>query len=229
MQHCSHCESHAKCLEQVPIFSSLSREERMELLEIAASRSYEKGEMIYRAGEIGGTLFVLYTGRIKLFRLNASGKEHILRLVEPGEFMGELSLFSSLPLTDNAQALEPTTMCTLHGARTKELMAKYPSIAFKIIDELSRRLERAENRIEDISLSSVTKRIAKALLELSGDEREIILPMTKGNLASQLGMTQETLSRKLAALEAEGLILLSGHRKIIIKDREELAAIGLEA
>ncbi len=229
MQHCSHCESHAKCLEQVPIFSNLSQEERGELLEIAASRSYEKGETIYRAGDTGGTLFVLYTGRIKLFRLSASGREHILRLVEPGEFMGELSLFSSLPLTDNAEALEPTTMCTLHGASLKNLMAKYPSIAFKIMDELSRRLERAENRIEDISTSSVTKRIAKALLELSGSEREIILPMTKGNLASQLGMTQETLSRKLAALQEEGLIQLRGHRKIIIKDKDELKATVLEA
>ena len=88
-------------------------------------------------------------------------------MVEPGEFIGELSLFSSLPLTDNAQALEDTTMCVLQGQRLKTLMAKYPSIAFKVMDELSRRLEKAENRIEDISLSSVTKRVAGALLELS--------------------------------------------------------------
>lgn len=89
-------------------------------------------------------------------------------MVEPGEFIGELSLFSSLPLTDNAQALETTTMCVIQGQRLKELMAKYPTIAFKVMDELSRRLEKAENRIEDISLSSVTKRVANALLELSG-------------------------------------------------------------
>jgi CRP/FNR family transcriptional regulator len=59
-----------------------------------------------------------------LNRLNASGKEQVLRLVETGEFIGELSLFSSLPLTDNAQALEATTMCVLQGERLKELMAK---------------------------------------------------------------------------------------------------------
>jgi len=228
MQCCHHCESHAVCIEHVPIFDSLSHEEKMEIVEIASSRSFEKGETIYRAGDEGGTLFVLYTGRAKLFRLNAGGKEQVLRLVEPGEFIGELSLFSSLPLTDNAQALEATTMCVLQGQRLKELMAKYPSIAFKVLDELSRRLEKAENRIEDISLSSVTKRIAGALLELSEGRQEFLLPMTKGDLASQLGMTQETLSRKLAALQEEGLILLKGHRKIIIKDKSELEATGLE-
>lgn len=226
---CNHgCESHAGCIEYVPIFASLSREERMEIVEIASSRSFEKGETIYRAGDKGGTLFVLYTGRVKLYRLNASGKEQVLRFVKPGEFIGELSLFSSLPLTDNAQALEATTMCVLQGERLKGLMAKYPSIAFKVMDELSRRLEKAENRIEDISLSSVTKRVAGALLELSDGKQEFLLPMTKGDLASQLGMTQETLSRKLAALQEEGLILLKGYRKIIIKDKSALEEINLE-
>jgi CRP-like cAMP-binding protein len=228
MQCCHHCEGHACCIENVPIFASLSHDEKMEIVEIASSRRFEKGETIYTAGDKGGTMFVLHTGRAKLFRLNASGKEQVLRLVEPGEFIGELSLFSSLPLTDNAEALEATTMCTLQGDRFKGLMAKYPSIAFKVMDELSRRLEKAENRIEDISLSSVNKRVSSALLELSEDKKEFLLPMTKGDLASQLGMTQETLSRKLAALQEEGLIILKGQRKIIIKNKAELEAISLE-
>ncbi len=227
MQCCHQHESHGICIEHVPIFDSLTHEEKMEIVEIASSRSFEKGETIYRAGDEGGTLFVLYTGKAKLFRLNASGKEQVLRLVEPGEFIGELSLFSSLPLADNAQALETTTMCVLHGQRLKKLMTKYPSIAFKVMDELSRRLERAENRIEDISLSSVTKRVAGALLELSEGKQEFLLSMTKGDLASQLGITQETLSRKLAALQEEGLILLKGHRTIILKDKSQLEEISL--
>lgn len=222
-----HCECHTNCIEHVPIFANLSREERMEIIEIASTRTLEKGDMIYRAGDEGGTLFVLHTGSAKLFRLNVNGKEQVLRLVGPGEFIGELSLFSSLPLTDNAQALEATTMCALQGKQLKELMAKYPSIAFKVIDELSRRLEKAENRIEDISLNSVSKRVAVSLLELSGGRTEFLLPMTKGDLASQLGMTQETLSRKLTALQEEGLIQLIGHRRIIIKDIPKLEEISL--
>jgi len=81
---------------------------------------------------------------------------------------------------------------------------------------------------QSISLSSVTTRVSRALLELSEGKQEIILPMTKGDLASQLGMTQETLSRKLAALQEEGLILLKGHRNIIIKDKSALEEISIE-
>ncbi|NLP30584.1 MAG: Crp/Fnr family transcriptional regulator [Clostridiales bacterium] len=216
-KHC--CDSHISCLEHVPIFAGLSQDEKLEIAEIASSRSYEKGEMIYRAGDKGGRLFVLYTGSAKLFRLTSDGKEQVLRLVNPGEFIGELSLFSSLPLTDNAQVLEATTMCVLQGEELKKLMAKYPTIAFKVMDELSRRLEKAEDRIEAISFSSVTERVAEALLEISEGKSEFSLPMTKGDLASQLGMSQETLSRKLAAFQEEGLIALKGQRKIIIKSR----------
>ncbi len=226
---CNHsCASQASCIEHVPIFAGLSPEERLEVAEISSSRSFEKGEIVYRAGDMGGTLFVVYTGLVKLFRLNANGKEQVLRLVGPGEFIGELSLFSSLPLTDNAQALEATTMCVLQGERLKELMAKYPAIAFKVMDELSRRLEKAESRIEAISLDSSTKRLTEALLELAGDKDEILLPMTKGDLASQLGMTQETLSRQLTALQEKGLIGLKGQRGIILKNRAELEKICLQ-
>ena len=119
-------------------------------------------------------------------------------------------------------------MCVLQGEQLKALMAKYPSIAFKVLDELSRRLEQAEIRIEAISLGSVSKRVAGALLAFAEDRAEIKLPMTKGDLASQLGMTQETLSRKLAALQEEGLIVLQGHRKILIQDKSELLAISQE-
>ncbi|HHV44900.1 MAG TPA: Crp/Fnr family transcriptional regulator [Firmicutes bacterium] len=224
---CNHCEEHASCIEHVPIFSSLNDEERLEIAQIASSRHYRKGEMVYRAGEASGTLFVLYTGKVKLFRINTNGKEQVLRVVQPGEFIGELSLFSSLPLTDNAQVIEDCIMCVVEGSKLKKLMVKYPSITFKVMDELARRLEEAENRIEIISLSSTTQRLAQALLELSGGGEEIILPMTKGDLASQLGMSQETLSRKLTALQEEGLFELKGHRKIVIKDRSRLEEISL--
>lgn len=217
-----HEGNNADCIGHVPIFSSLTHEERQEIFGVASSRRFEKGSTVYRAGDDGGTLFVLYTGKVKLYRLTMDGREQVLRVVAPGEFFGELSLFSSLPLTDYAQALEDSTMCVLHGTKLKGLIAKYPSIAFKVMDVLSRRLEEAEGRIETISLNSVTQRLARRLLELSGGKREFVLPMAKGDLSSQLGMSQETLSRKLAQLQEEGLIGLEGQRKIIILDRPGL-------
>lgn len=221
-------EEHVHCISQVPIFDSLSAEEKVEIAQIASSRSFLKGETIYQAGDEAGTLYVLYTGKVKQFRLTLSGKEQVSRVIGPGDFMGELSLFSSLPLTDYAKAMANCIMCVLKGAKLKEIMAKYPSIAFKVMDELSRRLASAENRIEVISLSSVNQRLAQVLLDMSQDSDKVVLEVTKGDFASQLGMSQETLSRRLSAWQDESIIELQGQRTIVIKDRESLEDVLFE-
>lgn len=228
MENCGHHEEHIACLGAVPIFATLNTEEMMEIAQIASSRTFEKGEMVYEMGDTGKMLYVLYTGRVKVFRLNISGKEQISRVVEPGEFIGELALFSALPLTDYAEALERTTMCTLDGARFKTLLQKYPEIGFKIMDVMSRRLEGLEDTIEAINLKSVKQRLAQKLLEMSTGADEFSLPLSKGDLASMLGMSQETLSRALANLQNEGLITVLAQRKIRLLNREALADLEFE-
>jgi CRP/FNR family transcriptional regulator len=115
-------------------------------------------------------------------------------------------------------------MCKIDGQDIKALMARFPSIAFKILEELSQRLQKAEALVEDISLSSVEKRVAKSILQM--DTEDIVkLQMSKGDWASHLGMSQETLSRKLTAFQDQGLIELVGHRGIRIIDRESLEDI----
>lgn len=222
---CSGEENWLNCFKNVPLFKSLSHDEMMEIASITEPRTFKKGEVIYGEGDTGGKLYILHTGGVKISRLSADGKEQFIRAIGPGEFMGELSLFSSLPFMDDAAALENSTMCFIDGEKLKLLMSKYISIAFKVMDELSKRLERAENLIKEISLNSVEERLARVLLDLSDGEKEIVLTMTRGNLASQLGMSQETLSRKLSFFQEEGLISLNGHKRIRIENREGLLKI----
>lgn len=227
MHSCGHKGGHADCIRTVPIFSHITHEEMLEIARIIEARTYRKGEMVYLAGDPGGKLYVLHTGKVKITRINPSGKEQVIRILGPGEFMGELSLFRSSPQTDNAEALEESTMCVMDGAKLKELMLKNPSISLKVMEELSQRLQKAENLIEVISLDSVEQRLAQALLALAGDKAEITLKMAKKDFASQMGMSRETLSRKLAAFQEQGLIRLDGQRRIVILDKEGLQAVRL--
>lgn len=213
------------CIEIVPIFSNLTYDEMMEIAKITRERVYEKGQMIYMAGDKGEKLYVIHSGKIKITRITDSGKEQVIRVLGPGEFMGELSLFSSLPLTDNAEALAKTIVCVIDGDKLKKLMTSYPTIALKVIEELSKRLEKSESLIENISLHGVEKRIAQALINMAEGSNEIVLKMSKRDLASHLGMSQETLSRKLTAFQDMGIIKLIGHRRIIILDMEALKEI----
>mgnify|MGYP000851926547 CR=1 FL=1 len=213
------------CIEIVPIFSNLTYDEMMEVARITRERVFEKGEMIYMAGDKGEKLYVIHSGKVKITRITDSGKEQVIRVLGPGEFMGELSLFSPLPLTDNGEALTRTIVCVIDGNKLKDLMKRYPTIALKVIEELSKRLEKSESLIENISLHSVEKRIAQALINMAEGKNEIVLKMSKRDLASHLGMSQETLSRKLTAFQDMGIIKLVGHRRIIILDIEALEEI----
>lgn len=195
------------------------------MLEIAAitrDRTFEKGEMVYTAGDEGEKLYVIHTGKVKIIRFTESGKEQVIRVLGPGEFMGELSLFSPEPMQDYGEVIERATMCVIDGNRLKELMGKYPSIGFKVMEELSRRLEKAEDLIENINHYSVEKRLSQTLLELSDEKGIINLEMSKKDLASNIGMSQETLSRKLSAFQELGIINLIGHRKIVILNKAAL-------
>ena len=113
----------------------------------------------------------------------------------------------------------------MDGDRLKELMMKYPTIADKILDEMGTRLGRAEKLIENLGLYNVEARIARTILDLADDDGRVVLNLSKQDLASHTGMTQETLSRKLSHFQNMGWIKLEGQRKIIILDKESLASL----
>lgn len=213
------------CIKIVPIFNNLSEKEMLEVARITFSKSFKKGEMIYMTGDQGDKLFVIHKGKVKITRLASSGKEQVIRVLGPGEFMGELAIFSQSSMADNAEALEDIDMCIIAGRDLKLLLEKYPHISFKIMEELSNRLEKAENLIENISLHSVEKRLAKTLLNMKDKSGNINLNMSKRDLASLMGMSQETLSRKLTAFVELKIIKLVGHRRIIILNENALEEI----
>lgn len=227
-QKCSHnSESQERnCIEKVPIFSNLTREEMIEVSMTATHREYKKGEAIYLEGELSEKLFVINKGRVKISKLSEEGKEQIIRILEVGEFMGELTLFTHSPLKSYAEAIETTTVCIIDSKKINNLIEKRPSIALKIIKELSMRLEKTESLIESLGLRDVEQRVADILLRMADDNNVIQLSISKKNLASHIGMSQETLSRKLSSFQEKGWIKQEGQRKIIILKRETLESIG---
>ena len=220
------CHSGRTCMAKVPIFSSLSPEEMATIAEIITDKEYKKGESIYLSGETGKHLYVINQGNVKIFRISETGKEQIIRILYPGDFMGELSLFAHSPVNSSAEALEPTALCVIDGDKLSQIMSNVPGIAVKIIEELSKRLLNAENLIESLGLHDVEQRVADTLLRMAADRDEITLTITKKDLAAHMGMSQETLSRKLTQFQDIGLIQQVGRKKIQILDRKSLLNIA---
>jgi CRP/FNR family transcriptional regulator, anaerobic regulatory protein len=226
--HCLSCEANhqGNCIKKVPIFSNLTMEEMVEISMTTTQREYKKGESIYLEGEPSENLFVIHKGKVKISKLSEEGKEQIIRILYEGDFMGELSLFTQSPFMNNAEALETTSVCIVNGKELSRLIEKNPSISLKIMKELSSRLENTERLIESIGLGNVEQRVAEILLKMSDDTGVVNLSISKRDLAAHIGMSQETLSRKLSSFQEEGWIRQEGQRKIIIINRASLERIS---
>ena len=235
MEICNSCGcSHDHyCIDNIPIFLDLSSDIKESIMESSSHKKYKKGEIIFTPGDYFDYLFVVNRGRVKVSKISAMGKEQILRILEPGDFMGELSLFNNKVLTNSAEAIETAEICIIKSDKIRELIIKKPEIAIKFLQKYTERIEESEELIEQIGLRDVEQRIANYLIteveknniKNKNNEYEINLPVSKGVLASMIGTTQETLSRKLTVFQDSGWIKLRGQRKIVITDIESLRDI----
>jgi CRP/FNR family transcriptional regulator len=213
-----------------PLFSGLSREQHEALDRIAVRRSFRKGERIFAEGDEGSGFYLVVSGRVKIFKISAEGKEQILHFVGPGESFGEVSVFTGQGFPADATAAVQSGL--LFFARTAFilLIRKDPALALNMLAQLSRRLRQFAGLIEDLSLKEVPGRLAKYLLYLGGrdgkgDAAAVELDVSKGQLAALLGTIPETLSRILARMNRQGLIRSRG-AQIRILDREGLKALA---
>lgn len=226
-------QSPALCINNVPILDILSHEEKLEVMNVSASKTFIKGEVVFSPGHSSANLWIVHRGSVKISRFSPSGKEQIVRILGPGDFTGELSLFSHTVLSNTAEALEPTEICLIQGKVINDLMLRKPEIAIKFLEKYTERIERAEDQIEQLTLYDVEQRIAKILLVMLHDQQNdhsennvLILRVSKKDLAVMIGTTQESLSRKLAMFQEQGWIKLVGQRQITIVDADSLKRLS---
>ncbi len=178
-----------------------------QLATIAAPKRYQAGETIFEEGDPGLGFHLVAEGRVKIFKSTPDGKEQILHLFGPGEPFGEVAIFLGRGYPAQALALADTATIFFPREALRGLIARNPDLAFGLLAVLSQRLVRFARLVESITLKEVPARLAAFILDLAGQkETQVELTVTKGQLASLLGSTPETISRALGRLKSAGLI-----------------------
>ncbi|WP_323016521.1 Crp/Fnr family transcriptional regulator [Castellaniella sp.] len=215
------------CVSHVPIFNHLPAEELAVIADKASMRVYERGQFIHRAGDPSDKLFIVHRGKIKIYRLSDTGKEQLVRILHAGDFAGELALFSATDHDSYAQAMQASEVCTIYQADVHGLLLTYPDISLHMLIELSRRLGASEKQTAAIAIESINARLAQYLADQAEQENasRFSLPMSRRHLASFLGTTPETVSRRLGEFEDSGWIRQTGQRKIEILDLDALLLV----
>lgn len=202
-------------LANTQLWRGLPDEQLDAIATIAIAKSYHKGEVIFVEGEEGSGFFVVKSGRVKVFKLSAEGKEQILEFFGAGEHFAEVPAFDGECFPASATAIEKTELLFFERTTFLALLAQQPKIAINMLAVFARHLRRFARLIEDLSLKEVPGRLAAYLLylsERSEHPNHVELDITKTQLASLLGTISETLSRVFAKLSQEGLISIQGSR-----------------
>ncbi|MBM4761633.1 Crp/Fnr family transcriptional regulator [Bacillus sp. B15-48] len=227
---CSRCLNygdHGPCAKKVPIFGSLSDLDMVKLTGMISHKQFKKGQALINEGEKSDKLFIINQGQVKLSKFTVNGKEQILDIMTCGDFFGELNLFHHDEVSNfTAYAIEETEICQLTKDDIDRVMAANPDIAIKLLKEVTKRLAHTENLAQNLATKDPEVRIAQMLLEFCqkfGTEKGggvlIHLPITREEIASYVGVTRETISRKLSKFEDLGLISLTGNKELFIQDQ----------
>ena len=218
------------CVSRVPIFQGLTREEQLRVAEFVRPVHVAKGETVYSPGQSVSRLLVMHSGQLKVSHAAATGQEQILRTVTDGDVVGERAFLTGHLPNDLVVALEDSRMCVFDHTDLSALLRDYPDVGLRMLRTLSDRLASVERLLAAITSSDVSARIAAYLLDLPGSIRDgvptVWLPLAKYEIASYLGTTPETLSRRLAALSASGVIELHGRRDVTILDIDGLERVA---
>ena len=206
-------------LKKIYLFSGLQDHDLEALARVALSRAFPRDTTIFWEGKEALGFYILLHGQVKLVKSSFDGKEYILRLVAPGETMGEAAVL--------AESAYPVSAVTLEDCRTLffpkvdflSLITASPRLARNMLATMSHLLYHLTRQLEDLSLKEVSARLAKYLQELCRESHGRVeaglsfnLPVTKTHLAAYLGTISETLSRTLARFKALGVIQVDKSR-----------------
>lgn len=216
-----------------PWFGALPLADRLALLDRAELLRLRRGEMLFRQGDAPGGFYGLLSGSLKISSLCMDGHESILMLLEPGDWIGEISLLDHLPRTHGAMALAASEVLVVPPSVFAARMQQ-ADFAQAIAGLLAARIRSLYGMVEDAALRSMRARVARRLLLLAhGDtpttaDARPVVPVSQEALAMMLGITRQTLSKELRVFVAQGAVVLR-YGRIEIASAARLKALGEQA
>jgi CRP/FNR family cyclic AMP-dependent transcriptional regulator len=206
-------------LAAVSLFDGIGRADLENLAAVAMVRRYPKNAIILSEGDSADALYLILSGRVKVFVESEDGRRVILATQRAGEYFGEMSLDEGVR-SASVMALEACELSLLQRADFRDFLGGHPDAALAVINNLIRRTRSLTHRIRDLSLLDAYARLAKLLVSLATVEggRSIVSePLTQKEIGERIGVSREMVSRIFKDLKAGGYIGNEGRRLVILR------------
>ncbi|WP_251042172.1 Crp/Fnr family transcriptional regulator [Arthrobacter sp. ISL-30] len=219
------------CLDEVDLFADLSPEEMHAMDLMAPARMVRRGELLFSQAQPVTALFILKSGRVRVFRVAEDGKALTMGILEPGAVFGEMVLVGQRMYDNYAEAIEDSAVCQLDVEEVERFLLSDPRIAIRISRMLGEQVALLEERLTDLALRPLTARVASTLLTLSAGAppgrfgQTAPVRLTHEQIAGLLGATREATSRILSDLASRGIIR-QGRGRITIQNTTALRTMA---
>jgi CRP/FNR family cyclic AMP-dependent transcriptional regulator len=200
-------------LKHIALFNGLTEAELSGLSADFASRQFRQGDMIFLQGDPGQALYLIESGRVRIYVQEDSGHETSVIFYGTGDIFGELSVIDGLPRSASAMAIDDTVVLMLSRDRLRAHLRAIPQLAHNFMQALSVRVRYSTLQVGSRTLLDVPARLARKLLELAQQHGEVAtdgvrlkVTLTQSELASLIGATRESINKAVAHLKREGII-----------------------
>lgn len=218
-------------LTKTPYFADLEQAQLSAIARALVERSYQRGDFIFHEEDACEGLYIVKSGRVRVFKLSSEGREQVLLVAEPGETFNEVAVIDGGPNPASVQALEPSVLLLFPKNALLSVVEGQPEVSRAFMRVFASRLRRLTGLVEDLSFRTVTGRVARILLDqlpsASGGRIEELPPqrLTQRQIAAMAGTAREVAARALKTLEEQGAVRIERGR-IIVVDRRLLASLG---
>ena len=209
-------------LKAVPFFTQLNDRELEVVRSVASERTYPKNAVVLTEGEMGDSLYMIQSGKVKVVIGDEEGRELILKILGPGDFFGEMSMIDKQPRSASVTTIEPATFLVLSNAAFERCVEQAPRIANMVMRILAQRVREADRKIGTLALMDVYGRVASTLLELAvytNGKLVVGEKLSQQDLANMVGASREMVNRILKDLSERGFISIES-KSITIINRE---------
>jgi CRP/FNR family transcriptional regulator len=219
-------------LRRIPLFTELQDEARAELARRCVPRAVPAGTVLFSTGEECRGLYMIDTGRVRIYRTDADGREQVMHIEGPGRTVAELPLFDGGPYPASAVTIEDSQLVFLPRSAFEYLYRNHPDIAQAVIRALGRRLRHLVHLAETLAFRDVAARLAMLIVGYAqriGTQTpegvELELDRTQEEIAHEIGTARESVSRALKQLRRKGLIKPLGKNRMLVPDLKRLQSM----
>jgi CRP/FNR family transcriptional regulator, cyclic AMP receptor protein len=211
-----------QAIKAVPFFTQMNDQEVDLIRALAVEKSYPKNAVVLTEGEMGDSLYMVESGRVKVFIGDEDGREIILKILGPGHFFGEMAMIDQQPRSASVTTLDASTFLILSHNAFEQCVERAPRIANMVLRVLAQRVREADRKIGTLALMDVYGRVASTLLELAVNrDGKLVVGerLSQQDLANMVGASREMVNRILKDLSDRGFILVES-KSITIINRE---------